>query len=157
MRSMLLALALLTACTEPEATDEGAAETLPKEVTDASPQAALMDEIEALVRLPEGARALEDYARYYAFGPGSEIVGIYTLPFARPEDGGCAETADNAALPPPPCPEEDAEPALADGQRRWLDDSDDLPVIVDGGCSVITIRYDSRTGALAPPACNGGA
>lgn len=99
-----------------------------------APNNSAMDLIERQVQLPEGAAPLDGYARYYAI-EGNEIVAIYI------------------SLVDPTNPYYD----LPRGQRRWLADHRNLPVINDGGCSVVSVRYDPVTRKADTPLCNGEA
>src|SRR5689334_10246854 len=74
---------------------------------------ALMDKIEAQVRLPKGARPLAEYSRYYAKGDRNEIVAIYLIvPKPGPQPEG--------SVPP--------------GNRRWFNDIREVPAMSGGGC-----------------------
>jgi hypothetical protein len=84
------------------------------------------------VKLPRDARPLNEYARYYALD-GQKIVGTYTR-FV------------------------DLKNSFYDlpiGQRRWVDDYRSLPLISDGGCTVVNVLYDDSTGQIEQAACNG--
>src|SRR3546814_21179292 len=74
-----------------------------------APNNSTMDLIERQVQLPEAAASLDDYARYYA-NDGNEIVAIY-ISHVDPTN-----------------PYYD----VPRGQRRWLADHRDLPLINDG-------------------------
>lgn len=99
-----------------------------------TPYKSTMDTIERQVQLPIGAAPLDEYARYYA-ADDNEIVAIYI------------------SLVDPANPYYD----LPRGQRRWLADHRKLPLINDGGCSVVCIRYNPATGKTDIPVCNGDA
>ena len=90
-------------------------------------QATLMNEIEALVKLPNGAAPLQEYSRYYTYGRDDEVIGIYAGRYL----------AKNA-------------------ERKWVRDSRSLPVIMDGGCGVVNISFDIRS-KKAEAWCNGDA
>lgn len=93
---------------------------------------ALMDEIEAKVVLPEGARPLNDYGRHYAFGEPGEVQATYLVPMGVPRPSQA--------------------PA---GQRRWYRSVQAMPWISDGGCRMVTIRFDLATHRLLSAKCNG--
>ena len=93
-----------------------------------------MTEIEQEVRLPTTAFKLENYARYYA-RDGSRIIGVY-ITTVDPKN-------HHFDLPV--------------GQNRWVSETDDLPVINDGGCSVITVSYDPGARKVESVTCNGEA
>lgn len=89
---------------------------------------ALMDRIEALVTMPEGARRLADYRRSYAWDGGTRghrrVIGVYYA-FGEFEPG-----------------------------RHWVVQSE-LPVVFDGGCGLVTIIYDADADRIESAACNG--
>ena len=93
-------------------------------------QQALMDRIERDVRLPEGAGALATYARYYAWQQ-------------RP-DGARKVVAvwQNLTGEPP--------------ARHWVTERG-FPVIMDGGCGVVSLTWDVATQRIEHIACNGEA
>lgn len=45
--------------------------------------------------------------------------------------------------------------SIKSGQRRWMSNETSLPVIEDGGCSVINVIFDPRTRKVKWVACNG--
>ena len=131
-------LFLLPACTTPEVRQHGK----------------LMDIIEARVKLPHGARALSEYARHYAVDEQGFVVGVYAPGYRAPApDEGC-ELLENMAWRPVPCEEPDGDRLLA-GQRQWVGNADSLPLILDGGCSVISVVYDPKAGAIKSATRNG--
>lgn len=95
---------------------------------------AMMDKIEAQVRLPSGARPLADYSRYYAAGTKNEIVAIYLI---VPK-----------GVPPP-------EGSVPPGKRRWFNDKDEMPGMNGGGCGEVSVVYDTAKSALREVECNG--
>ena len=94
-----------------------------------------MDEIERTVRLPGRAGPLELYGRNYAFSGDGQVVAVYYSPS---DDWGRARYA------------------LA-GERRWHDWEGELPIIMDGGCSIVHITYEIATQHLLSVSCNGEA
>lgn len=97
-------------------------------VSEASVQA-----IEAQIVMPGGAESLELYDRYYAFDElqGLEVVkGVFLLrrAFGAPRRGGVA--------------------AVAGVPNAFTMSGRQLPVIADGGCSVVTIYFDISTERL---------
>ena len=118
----------------------------------------LTDEIEARVKLPLGARKLADYARYYAFDKGGMVVGVYAPGYARPNpDDACGELLGDMSIREIPCPSAPKGDDLLAGQRGWRNSSRELPLIADGGCSVVTLLYDPKIGAVKKVECNGEA
>jgi hypothetical protein len=141
MRTVLVfsGMSLLLACTTPEQRQHDA----------------LMDVIEARVKLPEGARALSEYARHYAVDETGLIVGVYAPGYRAPApDEGCEELLENMASRPVPCEEPEGNRLLS-GQRQWVGNTDRLPLTMDGGCGVITVIYVSKAGAVKSATCNG--
>jgi hypothetical protein len=124
----------------------------------------LMDELEQQVRLPTGASPLQDYARHYAFEKDGKVIGIYLLrapssgqglPNQAPDDG-CEVLGldgDEVTGKPVPCT---AQPeVLAAGKRRWFSDFEELPIRFDGGCGMITVRFNPATRQVEEAFCNG--
>jgi len=89
-------------------------------------QARIMDRIEALVRLPEGARPLAEYGRHYAWQSrwdgARKVVAIYV---------------------------EGESPG-----RRWVAENR-LPLVMDGGCGIVNLSFDVATGRIEGVSCNG--
>ena len=93
----------------------------------------IMDRIESGVELPNGAKRLDDYARYYSTSASGSVVATYTtvvLPNVRFHD-------------------------LPTGKRRWVNDSAKLPNLIGGGCSTVHVVFYVDTGAFGEIACNG--
>lgn len=130
----LLALFLAFGCAPAPAQDNrnGTQPAAPatSSTTDAE-QEAIMDRIEREVRLPEGARPLAAYARSYAWqerGDGiRKVVAVY-------------EHLTGAPV----------------GQRRWVTESA-FPLVLDGGCGLITLSYDVGAQRIEHVTCNGEA
>jgi hypothetical protein len=119
--------------------------------------AKLMDIIEARVKLPDGARTLSEYARHYAEDENGLIVGVFAPGYRPPAaDEGCEELLENMASRPVPCEESEGDRLMA-GQRQWVGNTSTLPLIMDGGCEVITVIYDPKAGAVKSATCNGDA
>ena len=115
----------------------------------------LMDDIEARIELPAGASSLSHYARYYAIDETGLVTGIFASGYrAAGPDEGCEEILEDMSSRPVPCPD-DSNDQLRSGQRRWVGDSDQLPIIMDGGCGVITVVYDPRRSVIESVTCNG--
>ena len=96
----------------------------------------IMNMIEQRVRMPSGAFALNQYARFYAESsrPGS-VVGVYV----RYVDRANKIYTERR------------------GRRIWLNTYRDLPVVKDGGCSVVTIIFEPATKRMVSVRCNGEA
>ncbi len=87
---------------------------------------AAIDYIEGHVQMPDGAKPLDQYARYYAQDPDKGFIhAVYTLPM-------------------------DSKEAAASHIVAY----DKLPVIMDGGCSVIDVTFIRKIHALRA-ACHG--
>ena len=94
----------------------------------ADKEAELISQMEANLRLPDGADALESYVRYYAIegaGGRREVRGVLVK---RKNQTGVHLVKANA-----------------------------LPVRFDGGCSVVNVRYAPRDKKFLQVACNGDA
>jgi hypothetical protein len=90
-------------------------------------EAKLMNEIETTIKLPAGAEPLREYSRYYAYGQKGEVLGIYAGKYLDRSDG-----------------------------REWVKDPKHLPMIMDGGCGVVNVRFDIRSKKIEAY-CNGEA
>jgi hypothetical protein len=95
---------------------------------------ALLQKIESSLKLPKGTRPLASYDRYYAYAvrKGRKVlVGVFL---------------DSQALPGIAHP----DPGL-----HALEKESDLPVVHDGGCSVVTVVLDPVSPQEADVSCNG--
>ena len=92
-----------------------------------------MDRVEKHVRLPEGARPFGEYARYYAQDDEGRVRVVYTT-YVEPK----LEYYD-----------------VSNGQRQWVEDYKNLPLIHDGGCGVVRFVFIPDTGEIEQPVCNG--
>ena len=85
--------------------------------------------VESLVKMPPGAKSIASYNRFYAIKVenGREMIwGTFLLDTLRP---------------PPP-----AVHIVA---------PEEMPVIQDGGCSVVNLLYDIREAKITAAFCNG--
>ena len=117
------------AAPQPPAAPQAAAPAAPAAGSEAEQQA-LMARIEREVRLPEGAGALASYARYYAWQQredGVRKVIAFYLHLSGHEPG-----------------------------RYWVAENA-LPLILDGGCGMITLSYDVAAQRIEHVECNGEA
>jgi hypothetical protein len=126
----LLALLLACACTQAPAQDNRSAPPSPGLNAVETEQEQLMERIEREVRLPEGSGALSSYARYYAW--------------QQREDGVRKVVAvyDNLTGAP--------------SGRRWVAETD-FPLVMDGGCGLISLSYDVAAQRIEHVTCNGEA
>src|SRR3954462_9728332 len=81
-------------------------------------QEGLMDRIERVVQMPKGASDLASYSRNYAW---HDENGVRTV------RGVYDRLTSNRA-----------------GGRRWVAERD-LPLVIDGGCGIVTLSYDLAT------------
>ncbi len=104
------------------------AQPAPPAPSPAEEQARIMERIEALVRLPQGARPLAAYSRYYAWQSREDgvrkVVATYLI---------------------------EANPT-----RHWVSENQ-LPAILDGGCGVIELSYHVADDRIEGAACHGEA
>ena len=117
---------------------------------------AVMNQIEKQVQLPDGARPLREYARYYAEHEG-EVVAVYMIPpndEIRPGDG-CEELLENLTTREVPCEPMKTDWAMPAGERRWFRSEQELPFINDGGCLQITVIFDRAKAVVKSADCNG--
>jgi hypothetical protein len=108
--------------------------------------------LESRVELPEGAHPLEAYDRYYArdrLGNSEVIRGVYLLrsAFGDGERSGMTPDVDR--------------PGVFRGKPE------DLPIVADGGCAVVSVYFDVQLydflmlhvegsdQPLSPAVCNG--
>ncbi|MBA3527543.1 MAG: hypothetical protein H0T82_11595 [Sphingomonas sp.] len=140
-RWLLVVVFVLVACTSPEERERDA----------------LMDRIETKVKLPDGAWPLPEYARHYALDDKGIVVGVYAPGYQPPShDATCEEFLEDLTTREVPCPEPESDRLLA-GQRRWVGNTDELPVNMDGGCAIVTVFYDPKADAVTSATCNGRA
>ncbi len=86
-----------------------------------------MDDIEAHVKMPRGARPIEEYKRYYRWADESGEKKVVAL-FLLREGGG----------------------------RQWVT-RDQMPGVLDGGCGNIDVQYDVEAKRVEYALCNGDA
>lgn len=119
----------------------------------ASDEELLASKIAANVKLPQGARSLGEYSRYYAHGPQGIIDTVYIIHSANYQKrvrAACAEARTSEY----PCDQSDYGVANP-GNSKWLKDPMNLPAQSGGGCSYIHIRYDSQADRVLSLECNG--
>lgn len=123
----------------------------------------LMDEIERSVVLPKGALPFESYGRNYASSGLHRVTAIYYATPASLPDAQCSVYEKSGFRP---CTKEEitenkasiAREAAAQapaGQRRWFSIFYELPTVYDGGCSVVTIEFDTAAHRVVASKCNG--
>jgi hypothetical protein len=118
-----------------------------------------MGQIERQVQLPNGARTLAEYARYYASGDNGEVIAVYLIPInndPRPGDR-CEELTENFTSRQVPCAPMRPAWAMPAGKRRWVKDQHDLPYVNDGECAQVTVVFDKSKSAVKSAECNGTA
>jgi hypothetical protein len=121
-------LLLAFGCAQAPAQSNQSASPPPVRSVAEAEQQAIMDRIERDVRMPQGAGALSSYSRFYAWHQG--------------EDGARKVVAHYENLT-----------GAAPG-RRWVTERD-FPLIMDGGCGVVTLSYDVATQRIEHISCNG--
>jgi hypothetical protein len=117
----------------------------------------VMDQIEARVHLPAGARRLQNYARYYAYGDHRNVIAEYVIPMNdAPQPGEiCEDLSANFTSQKVPCQPFKTDWAMPAGERRWMADQGHLPGVSDGGCSVVVLEFDLKNSEFTHVACNG--
>lgn len=93
-----------------------------------SEQQAIMDRIEREVRLPDGAQPLTAYGRFYAWQQREDGIRKVLAVYVTGESPGRHWVAENA-----------------------------LPVVLDGGCGIISLSYDVAAQRIEHVVCNGEA
>lgn len=132
--ALLLALSLAPGCARaPAQNDQNATQPAAPAAGPADSdveQQAIMDRIERAVRLPDDADPLASYERSYAWQQGQD--GARKVIGVYLSAGGESRG------------------------RRWVAQNA-LPMIVDGGCGMITLKYDVATRRIEHITCNGAA
>jgi hypothetical protein len=86
------------------------------------------------------------------------VVGVYIPGYLWPDpDEKCGELLEDGSIREVPCPSLPKGDRVLAGQRSWVGSTDQLPMIFDGGCSVLSLLYDPRSGELKEVECNGEA
>ena len=138
-----VAVIVLSACSSPEGRE----------------QQAMMDLIEAKVRLPGSAEPLSRYARYYADMGDGTVKGVYLVfcdDAPRPGEA-CEELAADGSSRVVPCPDFRPDWQIPAGDRTWLADRRKLPGINDGGCMEVDVIFDRAKSEVVSVVCNGAA
>lgn len=86
---------------------------------------AMMDRIEATVVLPPGTASLSSYGRYYAWEARTDGVRKVRGIYVR-----------------------EPEPS-----RHWVNENE-LPLVMDGGCDIVSLTFDLATDRIEWVACN---
>ena len=89
---------------------------------------AIMDRIEARISLPAEASALPLYERFYAWEARDDGVRKVFGTYVRGQGGG----------------------------RHWVTQNE-LPLVMDGGCDIVTLTYDVEADRIERVECNGEA
>ena len=98
------------------------------------PEQPMIDALEAAIRMPPGARPLAEYRRQYG-GTVEEGRRVISGQFHLPGIGGSPKD----------------EPAVA------VFDHEPPPMIEDGGCAVVTLKFDVSARRILWIQCNGEA
>ena len=125
----LVALFLAMGCAQaPAQNNQGAPQSATPPNTEALAREELMDQIERQVRLPAGAGPLASYARYYAWQQREDGLRKVVGVYVR-----------LSGHPP---------------GRSWVAENE-FPLILDGGCAMITLSYDLAAQRVEHVTCNG--
>jgi hypothetical protein len=100
-------------------------------VSEWTPNLAEVAPVEGTLNMPEGSSSLKRYIRHYA---GTVLKGHRVL-LGHFELGPTANGAD--------------------GEIRLVKSKKDLPVVFDGGCAIISFRYDMTEQCVLNLSCNG--
>lgn len=129
LRAAFMAILCLAACsTEPDRRAEVLERIAAEE---ALPPVVVSDEtirtIESRIEMPPGARPLEEYDRFYSGGRLSGREGVQGVLLLR-------ETFTHVSR---------GEMAPVEGMANvYRADADSMPLVADGGCSVVTLYFD---------------
>jgi len=88
--------------------------------------AAIMDRIEATITMPPGASSMSLYGRYYAWESRDDGVRKVLGTYVRGERP----------------------------ERHWVHQNE-LPLVLDGGCDIVTLTYDFDADRIERVECNG--
>lgn len=92
--------------------------------------------LESAVVMPEGTDRLDGYTRFYAVSDDA-IEARYL-----------SNTFVSGVI-------KQREPLEPLAPNIFLVGPNSLPIVMDGGCSVLSLRYDRRTHEITGPVCNG--
>ncbi len=117
----------------------------------------VIEAIERQVILPDKSAPISNYARLYARGPSGKVIGLYFVPNPRSSEAVCSQgqfegtvkTVDCAAMP------KSKWESVEANERRWVGQLSDLPIMSDGGCSIVNITYDTKRNLVESATCNG--
>ena len=127
----LLAAFLALGCAQaPAQNNQNAPQPATPPNTEAQARIELMDQIERQVRLPEGAGPLASYARYYAWQQRDDGL--------RKVIGVYVRLSGHAP------------------GRYWVAENE-FPLILDGGCAMISLSYNLAAQRIEHVTCNGDA
>ncbi len=95
------------------------------------------------------------YARYYAqVDDGRHIQAAFVIhPEVYREDVRkfCAAKRESSF----PCSKDGNSELPTSGERKWLQNADEMPVPSGGGGQAIRFQYEPASGKFSPPKCNG--
>ena len=116
-------------------------------------QTAIMDLVERQITLPRGAKPLTAYARAYAETSKDRVSALYFCPDAefsscRGAKAGGPSNGQIVLLCPPP-------EGMQAGERRWLDNSQSLPSVSDGGCAYVDVEFNIPAKKVVLAQCHG--
>lgn len=86
---------------------------------------AIMDRIEATITMPLGASSISLYGRYYAWESRDDGVRKVLGTYVRGESS----------------------------ERHWVRQNE-LPLVLDGGCDIVTLTYDVNSDRIERVECN---
>ena len=86
-----------------------------------------MHQVDRAVRLHSGAGLLTSYKRFYTYGDNGDVLGMFV---GRGFDRDAA------------------------GERQWVENYKSFPLISDGGCGVVNVRFNVKT-LKSETWCNG--
>lgn len=117
-----------------------------------------MDMIEEKVELPDSKLNLEAYARFYAFNANGDISVVYTTIVGGNVShfkDGIEEYCSSRKNKYPNCLDDYEKIFSAKaGDRFWLEDFNNLPLVNDGGCHFVQFSLQIGSGKLTAPECN---
>jgi hypothetical protein len=114
----------------------------------------LVEQIEQSIKLPESALEIQSYARYYAQKENT-VYGSYIVhEDVRRQREAVKDECARFGIKSYPCNNHNYG-VIEAGKYTWVGNRDDLPIILDGGCSQVDFEYDVRRNSFAKIACSG--
>lgn len=119
----------------------------------AKPNQTLEEKIVEGMEFPDHSSAPEEYSRYFFKDSQGNVEAVFVIHEKDDRDGvkqACAEHH----FEEPPCTEKDFGVVDA-GQSKWVENPNQFPMIMGGGCGYISVTYNVHTSIVTSVECNG--